>query len=152
MWHPNLMIETSSFSSRSRRAHEKLGFLRLNTRHNRTAFKGHTARLALSSLDQAKGSTMPVYRPPKIATSEITPHAVYLQRREFLAAGAFGAMSLLSARGSKASPLSTVPSIYKVDQKPTPREDVTTYCPSSNDLRRFGLWKNGVSGSVCGLI
>ena len=25
-------------------------------------------------------------------------------------------------------------------------------CPSSNDLRRFGLWKNGVSGSVCWLI
>ena len=25
-------------------------------------------------------------------------------------------------------------------------------CPSSNDLRLFGLWKNGVSGSVCGLI
>ena len=29
-----------------------------------------------------------------------------------------------------------------------PRAD----CPSSNDLRLFGLWKNGVSGSVCGLI
>ena len=25
-------------------------------------------------------------------------------------------------------------------------------CPSSNDLRLLGLWKNGVSGSVCGLI
>ena len=25
-------------------------------------------------------------------------------------------------------------------------------CPSSNDLRLFGLWKNGVSGSVCWLI
>lgn len=25
-------------------------------------------------------------------------------------------------------------------------------CPSSNDLRLFGLWKSGVSGSVCGLI
>jgi hypothetical protein len=25
-------------------------------------------------------------------------------------------------------------------------------CPSSNDLRLFGLWKIGVSGSVCGLI
>ena len=29
---------------------------------------------------------------------------------------------------------------------------VATLCPSSNDLRLFGLWKNGVSGSVCGLI
>ncbi|MDG3580686.1 ABC transporter permease, partial [Rhizobium sp. YJ-22] len=28
----------------------------------------------------------------------------------------------------------------------------TLSCPSSNDLRLFGLWKNGVSGSVCGLI
>ena len=26
------------------------------------------------------------------------------------------------------------------------------HCPSSNDLRLFGLWKNGVSGSVCWLI
>jgi len=26
------------------------------------------------------------------------------------------------------------------------------YCPSSNDLRLFGLWKIGVSGSVLGLI
>ena len=26
------------------------------------------------------------------------------------------------------------------------------WCPSSNDLRLFGLWKNGVSGSVFGLI
>jgi nitrate reductase NapA len=25
-------------------------------------------------------------------------------------------------------------------------------CPSSNDLRLFGLRKNGVSGSICGLI
>ncbi len=25
-------------------------------------------------------------------------------------------------------------------------------CPSSNDLRLFGLWKSGVSGSVCELI
>jgi hypothetical protein len=25
-------------------------------------------------------------------------------------------------------------------------------CPSSNELRLFGLWKIGVSGSVCGLI
>lgn len=24
-------------------------------------------------------------------------------------------------------------------------------CPSSNDLRLFGLWKSGFSGSVCGL-
>lgn len=26
------------------------------------------------------------------------------------------------------------------------------HCPSSNDLRLFGLWKNGVSGSVSWLI
>lgn len=25
-------------------------------------------------------------------------------------------------------------------------------CPSSNELRLFGLWKTGVFGSVCGLI
>ena len=28
----------------------------------------------------------------------------------------------------------------------------TMICPSSNDLRLFGLWKTGVSGSVCGSI
>ena len=31
-------------------------------------------------------------------------------------------------------------------------EFVNAICPSSNDLRLFGLWKNGVSGSVCWLI
>ncbi len=30
--------------------------------------------------------------------------------------------------------------------------DSVTTCPSSNDLRLFGLWKNGVSGSVSWLI
>lgn len=80
---------------------------------------------------------MPVYRPPRITTSEITPHAVYLQRREFLAAGAFGALSLLSAQETKAAPLATVSSAYKVDEKPTPREDVTTY----NNFYEFGLDK-----------
>jgi hypothetical protein len=29
---------------------------------------------------------------------------------------------------------------------------MTNHCPSSNELRLFGLWKSGVSGSVCGLI
>ena len=29
---------------------------------------------------------------------------------------------------------------------------VNLVCPSSNDLRLFGLWKSGVSGSVCGFI
>lgn len=33
-----------------------------------------------------------------------------------------------------------------------PAKTIELACPSSNDLRLFGLWKNGVSGSVCGLI
>ena len=80
---------------------------------------------------------MPVYRSPKIPTSELTPHAVYLQRREFLAAGAFGALSLLSAQETKAASLATVSSAYTVDEKPTSREDVTTY----NNFYEFGLDK-----------
>jgi hypothetical protein len=35
---------------------------------------------------------------------------------------------------------------------PSLRDRSLEGCPSSNDLRLFGLWKNGVSGSVCGLI
>ena len=35
---------------------------------------------------------------------------------------------------------------------PQEREVDALICPSSNDLRLFGLWKIGVSGSVCALI
>ncbi len=40
---------------------------------------------------------MPTYRPPKIASSEITPRQIYVRRREFLGAAALGAMALYSA-------------------------------------------------------
>ncbi|MCC0036557.1 MAG: hypothetical protein H6887_14995 [Hoeflea sp.] len=38
-----------------------------------------------------------------------------------------------------------------VDPGPAPTY-YKVICPSSNDLRLFGLWKSGVSGSVCGFI
>ncbi|MGO7426284.1 molybdopterin-dependent oxidoreductase, partial [Rhizobium ruizarguesonis] len=80
---------------------------------------------------------MPTYRPPKIASSEITPRQIYVRRREFLGAAALGAMALYSAGKASAAALSAVESKYKVDEKATPIKDVTTY----NNFYEFGLDK-----------
>ena len=80
---------------------------------------------------------MPVYRPPKIASSEITPRQTYLDRRQFLGAAAIGAVGLLGAGTASAAALTTVDSKYKVDEKLTPIKDVTTY----NNFYEFGLDK-----------
>ncbi|MGO8536049.1 mononuclear molybdenum enzyme YedY, partial [Rhizobium ruizarguesonis] len=51
---------------------------------------------------------MQTYRPPKIASSEITPRQIYVRRREFLGAAALGAMALYSAGKASAAALSAV--------------------------------------------
>jgi sulfoxide reductase catalytic subunit YedY len=63
---------------------------------------------------------MPVYRPPAIRSSEITDKSVYLRRRELIAGAAAAGIA------------------YKVDDKVTPREDVTTY----NNFYEFGTAKS----------
>ncbi len=82
-------------------------------------------------------STCQAIAPPKIASSEITPRQIYMRRREFLGAATLGAMALYGAGKASAAALSAVESKYKVDEKPTPLKDVTTY----NNFYEFGLDK-----------
>ncbi|THV25451.1 protein-methionine-sulfoxide reductase catalytic subunit MsrP [Peteryoungia ipomoeae] len=84
---------------------------------------------------------MSYYRPPKIASSEITPKSLYLRRRELIA-GAGGAIALTAlGRPALAAPLKAVPSQYTVDDKPTLKEAVTTY----NNFYEFGTGKEDPS-------
>ncbi|MBM7049661.1 MULTISPECIES: protein-methionine-sulfoxide reductase catalytic subunit MsrP [Rhizobium] len=82
---------------------------------------------------------MPSYRPPKIASSEITPRSVYLKRRDFLTAAAAGiGMAGVGGRAALADALTVTKSNYTVDEKLTPIKDVTTY----NNFYEFGLDKS----------
>lgn len=84
---------------------------------------------------------MSFYRPPKIASSEITPKSLYLRRRELIA-GAGGAIALAAVgRPALAAPLKATPSQYTVDDKLTPKEAVTTY----NNFYEFGTGKEDPS-------
>jgi sulfoxide reductase catalytic subunit YedY len=77
---------------------------------------------------------MPLIRPPDIPTSEITPEATYLRRREFLAgAGAFAAALAPVPRSLVPVPRSR----SGRDDTPTPWEDVTGY----NNFYEFGTDK-----------
>lgn len=78
-------------------------------------------------------------RPPKIASSEITPLSVYLKRREFLTGAAAGlGMIAISGKTARAEPVITTKSDYILDEKLTPIKDVTTY----NNFYEFGLDKS----------
>ena len=90
---------------------------------------------------------MLIRRPSDIAPSEITPHGVYLRRREFLAGAA--ALGLIGLRPLDAeptprrcrrakSPLSTT------DEPPTPLKDITTY----NNFYEFGTDKGDPAGNA----
>ncbi len=74
----------------------------------------------------------------RIASSEITPRAVYLQRREFLggvlAAAALGGMA---GRGH-AAPLTFSKSAFSTDEPPTSKSDITSY----NNYYEFGTEKS----------
>ncbi|WP_112610051.1 protein-methionine-sulfoxide reductase catalytic subunit MsrP [Rhizobium sp. WW22] len=81
---------------------------------------------------------MAAYRPPKIASSEITPRSIYLKRRDFLtAAGAGIGMAAIGGKAALAEALTATKSNYTVNEKLTPIKDVTTY----NNFYEFGLDK-----------
>lgn len=80
---------------------------------------------------------MSLYRPPRIASSEITPREVYVSRRHFLGTAAAG-LAMAGAGTAWAAPLKATPSAYKVDDKPTSKQDVTTY----NNFYEFGTNKS----------
>ncbi len=84
---------------------------------------------------------MPAYRPPHIASSEITPKDIYLSRRNFIGAAAAAGFGLAAGGEAWAAPLSTVPGPYKLNEKLTPKEAVTTY----NNFYEFGVNKEDPS-------
>ncbi|MEF0939036.1 protein-methionine-sulfoxide reductase catalytic subunit MsrP [Rhizobium sp. BR 362] len=81
---------------------------------------------------------MPSYRPPKIASSEITPRSVYMKRRDFLTAVAGAGIAIAGGKSALADTLNATKSNYTVDEKLTPLKDVTTY----NNFYEFGLDKS----------
>lgn len=80
---------------------------------------------------------MTPYRPPHIPSGEITPQGLYLSRRSVLGAAA-GGLALASSPKAFAAPLAAQPSAYKVADKLTSKEDVTTY----NNFYEFGTGKD----------
>ena len=48
---------------------------------------------------------MPVYHPPKIASSEITPKSLYLKRRQFMGVAAGGVAAVGLGHHAFAAPL-----------------------------------------------
>ena len=77
------------------------------------------------------------YLPPRIPSSQVTPHALYLRRREFLtaaavstaAAGGLGSAPALAGPSPEGGVLipNVKPSPYTVEEERTPLKDVTTY-------------------------
>ena len=76
---------------------------------------------------------MLIRRPPDIAPSEITPHDVYLNRRQFMA-GSAGL--LLPVASIAALPASKSP--YSTSDKPNSRQEITSY----NNFYEFGTGKD----------
>jgi sulfoxide reductase catalytic subunit YedY len=80
---------------------------------------------------------MHVIRPPDIASSEITPEAVYLRRREFLAGAGAVAWAALPLPLGLATRDSRLAGRRPADDDPTPYEDVTGY----NNFYELGTGK-----------
>jgi sulfoxide reductase catalytic subunit YedY len=76
------------------------------------------------------------YRPPRIVSSEITPEALFFNRRTFLGAAA-GGMLLAGSGTGLAAALGAPKSKYTVDEDLTPEADVTSY----NNFYEFGTGK-----------
>jgi sulfoxide reductase catalytic subunit YedY len=76
---------------------------------------------------------------PDLKDCDVTDKALYLRRREFLAAGAGSAAGLALPLGAaQAAGLAFKPGVVKTDEKLTPKEDVTTY----NNFYEFGTDKS----------
>ncbi|NKN36678.1 protein-methionine-sulfoxide reductase catalytic subunit MsrP [Agrobacterium sp. a22-2] len=80
---------------------------------------------------------MPVYHPPKIAGSDITPQTVYMNRRTILGAAA-GGLAFAAAPSAFAAALSARATDYTVTEKLTTKEDATSY----NNFYEFGTSKS----------
>ncbi|OCP18712.1 MULTISPECIES: protein-methionine-sulfoxide reductase catalytic subunit MsrP [unclassified Ensifer] len=81
---------------------------------------------------------MPTYRPPRIASSEISPERCFLSRRAFLATTAGGLLVAGTGAGAaQATALAALKGNYTVDEDLTPEADVTGY----NNFYEFGTGK-----------
>jgi len=80
---------------------------------------------------------------PRIAYSEITPKHLYLNRRQFMTAAGATALAGGLAGGAEAAALQATASQYRVDEKLTPRDAVTTY----NNFYEFGTDKGAPSAA-----
>ena len=79
---------------------------------------------------------MPFYRPPRIATAEITDERFYLNRRHFMGA-AVGGLLMTQAIEARAASLDYKAGAVTVDEPMTPEKDVTSY----NNFYEFGTGK-----------
>ena len=79
---------------------------------------------------------MSLYRPPRIAASQITPERCFFSRRSFLATAAGGALAAFGTPAF-AEALKASKSPYTVDEALTPEKDVTGY----NNFYEFGMGK-----------
>ncbi|WP_201751934.1 protein-methionine-sulfoxide reductase catalytic subunit MsrP [Microvirga arsenatis] len=84
-----------------------------------------------------RGDAVLIRRPSDIPPSEITPREVYFTRRQWMAGAAGLALSAALPRGLEAAPLPAAKSPFSTDEKPTSREDVTSY----NNFYEFGTGK-----------
>jgi methionine sulfoxide reductase catalytic subunit len=83
---------------------------------------------------------MLIRKPADLCYSDVTPKSLYVNRRRFLAAGSavVGAWALPTPAGATMKLNNVVKSNYKVDEKITPKEDITTY----NNYYEFGTGKD----------
>jgi methionine sulfoxide reductase catalytic subunit len=82
-----------------------------------------------------------MYRDPAILPSEITPEAIYQQRRQFLALGAAGALGLAGVAEAKPPGVATFgdlrPSPFSIADEPHTWQQITSY----NNFYEFGMDK-----------
>lgn len=84
---------------------------------------------------------MLIKRSEDIAPSEITPPEVYRGRRAFIKAAGLALAGGLALPAEAARLANLLPSTYGVDEKPTPRKDITGY----NNFNEFGFDKSDPS-------
>ncbi|MDO6965399.1 protein-methionine-sulfoxide reductase catalytic subunit MsrP [Rhizobium alvei] len=80
---------------------------------------------------------MPSYKFPRVPTSEITSHGVYLNRRTFVTGAVAAGLIGIGNQPADAA-LAAKASNYKVSDPLTPREDATSY----NNFYEFGTSKS----------